>query len=70
MHVCVCVCVCEREERQIREREERGMQRCKESIQNRLNSSRGCEESAGTCTSQTDVKAQLRRVYHDRWDLG
>jgi hypothetical protein len=61
----------EEKERQIRERKRR--EECddvKGAFKNRLNSSRGWEESAGTCTSQTTVKAQLRRVCHDRWDLG
>ena len=70
VRVCVYVCVCEkekREERQIREREER--EECddaKGAFKNRLDSGRGWEETASTCTSQTAVKAQLGRVCHDR----
>jgi hypothetical protein len=76
-----CACACERkrnregerqrgreaERQRDRERSEReGRNDAKGAFKNKLNSGRGWEETASTCTSRAAVKAQLGRVCHDR----
>ena len=79
--VCDCVHVCVREgeknrgrrrgregERDREKREERTREGCnaaKIAFKSRLDSGRGWEETASTCTSQRPIKAQLGKVYHD-----